>query len=66
MERVVDLWNREPAAIKGGIAGVVGLIALFAPVPEGFVENLFNTLGFLILLGDGLWIRGSVSPVEKE
>lgn len=64
LDRLIGLYKSEPAVLKGFVAGAVGLVALWVDVPGDLADNLVDTLGYAILLGDGLWIRRSVSPVD--
>jgi hypothetical protein len=66
VDRFVGLWQSEPAIIRGFLAGILGIVALFVEVPNDLLDNIINIIGFVVLLGDGLWVRRAVTPVEGK
>ena len=65
-DKLVGLWQSEPAIIKGFIAGLIGIVAIFIDLPNDLVDNIINVTGFVLVLGDGLWVRRSVTPVQGK
>lgn len=68
--RLVQLWRNEPAVLRSGIAGAIGLASLLLGYnldADSIAAQLTEVIGFIVILGAGFAARPAVTPyVEDE
>ena len=67
--RLVQLWRTEPAVLRSGIAGAIGigavLLGRFVDA-EALADEIASVVGVIIILGSGFAARPRVTPWSPE
>lgn len=67
--RLVQLWRTEPAVLRSGLAGAIGLVSLLLGLTadaDALASQVLNILGVIVILGSGFAVRPKVTPWNPE